>query len=560
MCGIKNCSLENFGESDKCILHCEKGSYLNDFDNGLLSSFFQTFIDYVIANLFKYKSILGENELKSVDLKKYLESRKYDNSDYNGVLKKTILVPSHIHFPTRDSRDLFDYKKILNLFGQVHFNFCEFYLSSLELVETECFFQDCKFHKPWTLYNYGLLENEDNVIYQTCTFNEKISNYTPDDNKSLAIYNFSLFDYTCNIESIEFERAHFESSLFNTNQHNYLDNQLIDSFKIINCTFNEKFKLNNYKIHTFKCVDSLFENKYEFKENIIDKFYIYNSNFNDIVDFYGSKIRLFNIEKSIFEGFTGFENCIFGSCDKLKEEITLFKYVTFKDSLNARDSRFLSGLDIKNINIQGDTNFLDSDIEIENTNRETFRALKHSFDSIGNIIEANKYYQKEMQRREKELEKDIKKVKNIFEYLVFLFHGLSSNHSQNWVLALFWIIFVSFKYTFIVQLDIKNAFLSISLIVFFMIVSFVVGIVLKKHIDNKPIHTGLMCFFLITLYLAYGLATADFNLNCFSNNINPFSIMTEFSELTFLTLVYKVTIAYLIYQLIVSIRQNTRRK
>jgi len=46
----------------------------------------------------------------------------------------------------------------------------------------------------------------------------------------------------------------------------------------------------------------------------------------------------------------------------------------------------------------------------------------------------------------------------------------------------------------------------------------------------------------------------------FANLINPFSIMTKGETLTLGILIYKVVIAYLIYQFIVSIRQNTRRK
>ncbi|MGB0990708.1 MAG: hypothetical protein ACPGUI_07770, partial [Halarcobacter sp.] len=80
------------------------------------------------------------------------------------------------------------------------------------------------------------------------------------------------------------------------------------------------------------------------------------------------------------------------------------------------------------------------------------------------------------------------------------------------------------------------------------------------NLSDSMLHTTMIIVFSIIFYFSYGFLMDDLDLNSFSNNINPFSIMTEFSELTFLTLVYKVTIAYLIYQLIVSIRQNTRRK
>ena len=61
-------------------------------------------------------------------------------------------------------------------------------------------------------------------------------------------------------------------------------------------------------------------------------------------------------------------------------------------------------------------------------------------------------------------------------------------------------------------------------------------------------------------YIFYGFFSQDWLLKCFSNKLNPFSIMTGKEELNFGILLYKITIAYLIYQLIISIRQNTRRK
>ena len=45
-----------------------------------------------------------------------------------------------------------------------------------------------------------------------------------------------------------------------------------------------------------------------------------------------------------------------------------------------------------------------------------------------------------------------------------------------------------------------------------------------------------------------------------ANVINPFSIMTKGDTLNLGMLIFKVIITYLIYQFVVSVRQNTRRK
>ena len=63
-------------------------------------------------------------------------------------------------------------------------------------------------------------------------------------------------------------------------------------------------------------------------------------------------------------------------------------------------------------------------------------------------------------------------------------------------------------------------------------------------------------FFITSIYVTI---TKDFTLSMISNNINPFSIITQDGKLGFAEFLYRITIAYLIYQLIISIRQNTRR-
>ena len=541
---------------DKCVLHCNKNEYQKDKYSVLLSKFYDNFLNYTIEQIFDDNELL-ENKLTKEDVASYFKSKEFNNKEYNNIFHKTIFTPSCIHFPNRDSRDIFDYLKILNLFEQIHFNYCEFYISYLNLPNTECFFQDCHFHDRWTLYNYDVLENEDNVIYQTCIFYKTVSNYTPPEPKELAIYKYSQFDYSCQFKnSIQFNRVKFEDFLFNTNQYNYIETNIIKQLKFENCTFEKKFKLNNYIINEFICINSLFKNKFEFKENTINTFLINNSNFNYISDLYGCTFNKFNIKKSIFDNFSGFENCTFGTKNKLNEEIAMFKYSTFKDSLNLRNAKFLSGLDIKNINLQGESNFLDAEIESENTNRETFRTIKYSFDSIGNIIEANKYYQKEMQKREEELKNNL--PKDFFDWLIFKIHDISSKHSQDWLLSLFWIIIITFIYShfkiFVHQESLEYFILS------FMLNIIVIILILFELILYKHIHIIQKALGLFMMYLIYSFITKDFNLEQFSNNINPFSIMTRDENLTFSVLIYKIILTYLIYQLIISIRQNTRRK
>ncbi|WP_419673020.1 hypothetical protein [Aliarcobacter butzleri] len=81
---------------------------------------------------------------------------------------------------------------------------------------------------------------------------------------------------------------------------------------------------------------------------------------------------------------------------------------------------------------------------------------------------------------------------------------------------------------------------------------------IPKNLERRwltTIPTAIVC------YVFYGyLVENDWQLSEFSKNLNPFSIMRGDEPITLGTLIFKIIIAYLIYQLIISIRQNTRRK
>ncbi len=517
---MNKCNMNCYGKcqrkvyiDDRCILHCSKNDYQKDRNSGLLSVFYNELIDYTIEQLFLNRELLDDKYSKD-EIITYLKSDRFENDEYNGALKKSIFIPNCIHFPKRDGRDTFDYLKILNLFGQIHFNYCEFYLSSLNLNNIECFFQDCKFNDRWTLYDYRILENEDNVIYQTCEFTKSVSNYTPDRSTELAIYNYSQFDYTCKFnKNLKFDRSIFKNRLFNTEQDNFLDENSIKILEFNKCVFEKEFKLNQYTIDMFIVQHSEFNDTFEFQNNSVNDIKIQNSEFEKVSVFTNSKFIDLYISDSVFNENIDFKSSIFGEKNDLTKIPTTFKSVIIHKSINFRDAKFYYGLDIPDTKINDLSSFLNADLAIEYTPRDTFRRLKHEFDSIGNIIEANKFYHKEMQKMEEELRKEL--PKSFLEWIVFQMHGIFSRHSQSWIRPIIWILLISLFCTANIQ-------------------------------DNL----------IDTIFATYYSNILD-NI---ANSINPFSIMTSKDPITFGLLIFKVLIAYLIYQFIISIRQNTRRK
>ncbi|WP_323587670.1 pentapeptide repeat-containing protein [Aliarcobacter butzleri] len=326
--------------------------------------------------------------------------------------------------------------------------------------------------------------------------------------------------YQCQFNNIDLNGMLFNSNiLFQNCQFNNIDLTGTE-FKYLE--FNTITKAKEIYFSSMK-VNGRFElNNCTFDDNVYFDF----SEFNDNVVF----------TKTVFKENINFHYTTF-------DKLAIFKNLNFEKNLNLEDTIF-----------KDKTKFLK--LEADVANRETARIIKDSFEKQNNIIEANKFYALEMEKREKEL--DFKK--DFFEWFVFKIHGLSSNHSQDWTLALFWIINLTFFYSYL-NIQLNDKILVFKIIFSCIAISVIACMTIKIPEENKErrwlttIPTTIVC------YGFYGyLVETDWQLSEFSKNLNPFSIMRGDEPITLGTLIFKIIIAYLIYQLIISIRQNTRRK
>jgi uncharacterized protein YjbI with pentapeptide repeats len=320
------------------------------------------------------------------------------------------------------------------------------------------------------------------------------------------------------------------------------------SIKFLNCDFhNNDIDLSN----------KIFNKSLFFKDcKNIGKLDLHGSTIEGSASFKGSEFNEVEFERVNFNTAVAFNEAKFYNDIDFKYTIfnglVFFQDVTIQKSLN-----LLSTIFKDEVNFLGIKNKDGKNLETDNIkNRETVRIIKHSFEKLDNIIEVNKFYALEMQKREEELSKE----KNWLDLIVFKFHKISSNHSQDWLLALLWMINLTFVYTsfqFIEALDshwlFLYSFLSIGLII-----TSIEGL---AYLEIPKDYKGLFCvIFIFFNWISYSLITNDYTMCYASNNFNPFSIMTGKESLTFATLIYKAIITYLIYQFIISIRQNTRRK
>jgi uncharacterized protein YjbI with pentapeptide repeats len=354
----------------------------------------------------------------------------------------------------------------------------------------------------------------------------------------------------------------------------------LENLLIHNCIVGSDFLLNDklwkkdeiFGIKNLNLAESTFQGKVKIQfYEISEKANFYNTKFKDLADFYRTKFNKVVFKRTDFEKVAVFSEAVFN------QDVN-FKYAKFLGYSVFRDTIIKGKLDLRNtiFDTDADANFLDITSEersrdeetqefygepkvIQVANRETARIIKNFYEHSNNIIEANKFYALEMKEREKELNKDSQKGKNILEWLIFKIHNISSEHSQSWFLSLFWIVYFTIMYSFLSKFHDSHTTLLNSIIT---LTYFEVSLIIGLYIDSIKSKTRVISGIIIALmsYSIYGASSNDFALNCFSKNINPFSIMKGSDSITFGELIFKITTAYLIYQFIVSVRQNTRRK
>lgn len=301
--------------------------------------------------------------------------------------------------------------------------------------------------------------------------------------ENAIIFSFIEFDGPVNINDnnlnisgnqiIYFERKNNnETSFFtheNLNTLNYEFNDCIfhgnidynpqkeRTLTIEDCTFRKPFYINisdneRIEINAVTIKNSIFEKDFGVYKASINSIEIKNVDFEALSEFNEVTFQeKFDLREITYKGLTLFDKCVFNTKAELE-------YVIFEKFTSFRSSIFNKGLNLdytsgdKEINFFG-INGLESNESKKNTTRETYRIIKNSFENIGNKIEANEYLTLELERHRKDtwslfFQEDVFNhpgltLKLLLDGVVSFFHWISSNHSSNWLLALFWIFILS---------------------------------------------------------------------------------------------------------------------
>jgi len=271
---------------------------------------------------------------------------------------------------------------------------------------------------------------------------------------------------------------------------------------------------NQTKISKLEIRKANFEQNFKLHNCLIDEVFIKDVDFQKNADFYKSTFKKGMDSNEIYFKSINFKSlALFGDTEFFEKLI--FKYVTFEGYNHFKSAKLHKGLDLEYTNVQKEINFYGIEIlDKTTTSQETYRIIKNQFEKLNNKIEANKYHALEMEQHRKDIQKKIfTGLKSCWKFapdgLVSFFHWISSNHSSNWFLALFWIFVVSF---------VTNFFL--------------------------------------------GNNSFDFSVNGWDNIFKYINILSKIEDFncSYLAMTLnKVSLGYLYYQFVTAVRKDTRK-
>lgn len=509
-CNNHSCNRTTFESSDYCVLHCEKHTYSENIS--MLHDFYNTLIDYIVGTIKKIEQTPDDLTLNLA--RKYL-SEEEGSPEIIKFFQNKIFSLDGILFPELSTQDSFNYELILKRVKGINFRNCRFMATSLSLSSDKILYDKCEFLQIWEIRNFSHDVSNSEVRYQNCHFRddvEIVASTEHGDIVDIPIFKDCIFSQKLAIADMIINKNIFSNS--------YYTEISIGTLWIDRCIIQCDFILNNVNADSIFMENVTFKLKFEMKDSHISRiFEAKNSNFEGLFDVQGSKFGGFECLKCVFNNVVSFEYCAFSFERKNKEYMATFKYTTFLSFTSFRNSIFHLGLDLENANLKEAPNFLNIELLSDNTNRETLRIIKNSFDKIGNHIDANDFFVKEMKKYKQELSRQ---GGNWQERMILWFNEKASDFGQSYIKPIVWLLLIAMIYS---------------------------GLIYAQEND-----------YLYRIYTPFNnvFSWLSQSINNIAKNIIPFKSFAK-EGMEFLSLIFYIIFASLTWQTIVAFKRHTKR-
>ena len=327
-----------------------------------------------------------------------------------------------------------------------------------------------------------------------------------------------------------------------------------------------------------------------------------------VVDFSNANIKKNLTSKNSSFKLLKFDNCtinLMGSIEFRDIHVDNFifnKYVNESKTVLFDFVTVIKELEIKDVAFDKEKfnhfNISDAKVEIENSSfnndffnsvkwgtisdkrytatRDIFRQLKFYSEQQKNYIDADGFYSLEMKERKKELKDENKKIKgfdkisHFFSHaMVFYIHEKTSDFSQSWILPIYWLFLLGMLGVIYQRIGDIDRNVVIPYLLFIGIVLFFISSIYKSMTNAEKLSKWLIYLCISTpIIVIYSHVTVDF-IDDIAKLINPSNIFksTIQEESTgkkdifeFGYLLYKITVLFLVYQVIIAMKKKVRSK
>lgn len=459
-------------------------------------------IDLALEQIDKNKK---QNNLKSSDLKKYFSgiASRQTIDQIKSRLQITDLEINNENIDMSHQWDQSAREKLLTNIKSVTFTDCFFFSKPGTLGLTKTTFTNCTIDSNWDLLPSETNDSE----YHNCIFLDEVEISGTFFHKQDEVDKESI---KTGIDISTFDSCQFKKGMSLSVLESIIRNDHSES-KPSNTTH---LKITHCNLPTTDFLSTFSAKKIEISESSVD-------NLKIVAKTDASSLRLslcdinskLNIEQSNIDKLH-ICDCHIHCPSAITRNIINFACISmtsFHDQLSFQGTTFSSGLEISTMHNKYAPNFLGSFIGENNSSRETFRIIKNSFDSVGNFIEGNKFYSMEM----KKMADELKLAKNPFDLILYNLNRIASRNGQSFVLPLYWIITLS-----LLRYQARHENIPF----------------IKKILQTNPV--------------AF--------LNEVTNGLTPLSkYLTPNYE--FVSLIYYISIAGLLWHTVVAIKRRTKR-
>ena len=425
-CMQKGCQ-HSTEQNDFCILHCDKNDKEYEREATASKRFVKVMIDEILTKVTEEKQKKRLSHFFHSGMKK----ASLDQSDL--VFFQSIEF-TRLNFPKISNFNQVNYHAIFAVFDEITFLGCIFnhQMQQLSPYLSNTKFVDCQFRQALIIDEINSTSEHLDVVYRDCTFaqNVNLQLAAKESNKTnLTLFQNCQFLRTLSLSG-DINYPIFDNSYHLKKDKDNFNFGKVHTLHVSNAHIKSKFILNRVKVEHISLENSSFEEEFELKDCAIGELELKDIRMQKTAEFFNSHAELFKCQKCKFYDFVSFEKFTVN-------KHTAFNYVTFLTFSTFRKAQFKGGLNLEQSNFKEPSNFLNTYICTNNTNRETYRIIKHAFNKVGNVIEEEKYAVLEMRRYRKELKAQGRGFGQ--ENIILFFNQKISNFGSSWKRSAFWL-------------------------------------------------------------------------------------------------------------------------